>query len=73
MHQLATFTTTNPDGHAVLVRAFDGKILAARHPDGATIFPDAGAPYIVSVDVASLQTSISTLWTAYLTALGDPP
>jgi hypothetical protein len=72
MHQLATFTTTDDKGQDVLIRAFDGKLVAHEHPNGATVYPDAGTPYVVSATVATLQTSINALWDEYTTALGDP-
>ena len=73
MHQLATFTTTDDNGQDVLIRAADGKLLAREHPNGATIYPDGGTPYVVSATVATLQTSINALWDEYTAALGDPP
>ena len=73
MHQLATFTTTDEHGQDLLVRAFDGKLLARENPNGATIYPDAGQPYIVSATISTLQTSINSLWDEYTAALGDPP
>jgi len=73
MEKLATFTTTDDNGQDVLIRAADGKLLARENPNGATIYPDGGAPYVVSATVATLQTSINALWDEYTAALGDPP
>lgn len=72
MHQLATFTTTDDKGQDVLIRAADGKLLARENPNGATIYPDSGQPYIVSADISTLQTSINGLWDEYIIGLGDP-
>lgn len=72
MHLLATFTTTDDKGQDVLIRAADGKIMARENPNGATIYPDSGQPYIVSASISTLQTSINSLWDEYTTALGDP-
>lgn len=72
MYQLATFTTTDDKGQDVLIRAADGKMLAREDANGALIYPDSGEPYVVSVAVATLQTSINALWDEYIAALGDP-
>lgn len=72
MHLLATFTTTDDNGQDLLIRAADCKLLAREHPSGATVYPDAGQPYLVSATISTLQTSINSLWDEYITALGDP-
>jgi hypothetical protein len=68
MHQLATFTTTDQQGKDVLIRSYDGSVVAREHPDGCVV-----NGLVVSMTVATMQTTIAAHWAAYLTALGDPP
>ncbi len=72
MEQLATFTTTDDKGQDVLIRASDCKVLARENPNGSTVYPDIGQPYIVSATISTLQTSINSLWDEFTAALGDP-
>lgn len=68
MHQLATFTTTDDQGKDVLIRAFDGSVVAREHPNGSLL----SNGLVVSMTVATMQTTINALWDEYTAALGDP-
>jgi glutamine synthetase type III len=68
MHQLATFTTTDQQGKDVLIRSYDGSVVAREHPDGSTL----ANGLVVAMTPAAMYTAINTQWLAYLTALGDP-
>lgn len=68
MYQLATFTTTDEQGKDVLIRAFDGSIVAREHPSGSQLTNSI----VVSMTVADMQTAINGLWDEYIVGLGDP-